>query len=342
MTGQENSKKWDVFVYGDVNIDLVIPGVDRFPLPGQEEEVAVMETLVGGGAALFALGIGKLGLRPAFQGMVGDDCYGRMIREEFAARQVDTSLLSVSRTQKTGISISFTNQRDRSFLTMRGTNDSLDLSNVSMEAARQARHIHVTGYAGSANHDAYLSLLQRVKRETDATVSFDLGWDDSGEWKREIDQLFPYIDVLFMNETEAVHYARADTALEAGRIFARDCPVVAIKLGAKGALGFAEGKVCRREPFRVRAVDTTGAGDSFNAGFVYGYLTGKDLSECLSCGNACGALSVTALGGNTAFPDRAGLEAFLADQGKMEDPPERRNGGPTRLKGKTEDPPERG
>ena len=65
-----NAKKWDVYVYGDVNIDIVIPGVEKFPEPGQEDEVSVMETFVGGGAALFTLGVGKLGLHPVFQGAV--------------------------------------------------------------------------------------------------------------------------------------------------------------------------------------------------------------------------------------------------------------------------------
>ena len=109
-------KKWDVYVYGDVNIDLVVPGVSSLPKPGQEDEVPVMDTYVGGGAALFALGIGKLGLHPVFQGEVGDDCYGELIRKEFAAKNIDDSLLGTSRTEKTGISISFTNEKDRSFL----------------------------------------------------------------------------------------------------------------------------------------------------------------------------------------------------------------------------------
>lgn len=196
-------KKWDVYVYGDVNIDLVVPGVSSLPKPGQEDEVPVMDTYVGGGAALFALGIGKLGLHPVFQGEVGDDCYGELIRKEFAAKNIDDSLLGTSRTEKTGISISFTNEKDRSFLTYRGTNAGISIDKVDIEGVKNASHIHMTGYEGSKNHAAYLSLLKRVKAETEATVSFDLGWDPTGEWNPQIKELFPYIDVLFMNETEA-------------------------------------------------------------------------------------------------------------------------------------------
>ena len=131
-------KKWDVYVYGDVNIDLVVPGVSSLPKPGQEDEVPVMDTYVGGGAALFALGIGKLGLHPVFQGEVGDDCYGELIRKEFAAKNIDDSLLGTSRTEKTGISISFTNEKDRSFLTYRGTNAGISIDKVDIEGVKNA------------------------------------------------------------------------------------------------------------------------------------------------------------------------------------------------------------
>lgn len=94
----------------------------------------------------------------------------------------------------------------------------------------------MTGYEGSKNHAAYLSLLKRVKAETEATVSFDLGWDPTGEWNPQIKELFPYIDVLFMNETEAIHYGRTKTAQEAAREFAKDCDRVVIKLGSSGSL----------------------------------------------------------------------------------------------------------
>lgn len=96
-----------------------------------------MDTYVGGGAALFALGIGKLGLHPVFQGEVGDDCYGELIRKEFAAKNIDDSLLETSRTEKTGISISFTNEKDRSFLTYRGTNAGISIDKVDIEGVKK-------------------------------------------------------------------------------------------------------------------------------------------------------------------------------------------------------------
>lgn len=306
--------KWDAFIYGDVNVDIVIPGVENFPLPGQEDVVNIMNTYVGGGAALFTLGLGKLGLNPVFQGTVGDDCYGRFIIDEFTKMNVDSSLLKISNKNKTGISISFTNEKDRSFLTYRGTNDEINLDYVALDNVNNSRHIHLTGYLGTKNHNQYLSLLKKIKKLKDTTVSFDVGWDDSGEWYEGIYQLFPYIDVLFMNETEAIHYGRKATALEAITDFSKYCSIVVAKLGKSGSIAIMDGNVYESKPYQVTAVDTTGAGDSFNAGFIYGFLKGKTITDSLKCGNGCGALSVTAFGGNTGFPKEEELMKFIEEQ----------------------------
>lgn len=309
-----SNKKWDVYVYGDVNIDLVIPGVDKFPLPGQEDVVDIMDTFVGGGAAVFTLGIGKLGLKSAFQGSVGNDCYGDFIKKEFTKREIDQSLLTTSQNNKTGISISFTNENDRSFLTYRGTNSEIDLSKIDLEGVKASRHIHLTGYMGRDNHQQYLDLVKKVKENGDTTISFDVGWDDSGQWYKGIYDLFPYIDVLFMNETEAIHYSGKETAQEAIADFGKTCSLVAAKLGSKGSIALKDGERYEAESYKVKAVDTTGAGDSFNAGFVYGFLKGKSVEDCLKYGNACGAFSVTALGGNTGFPLEAELNQFIIEE----------------------------
>jgi sugar/nucleoside kinase (ribokinase family) len=310
----KNGKKWDVFIFGDVNIDIVIPGVEHFPLPGQEDEVEIMDTYVGGGAALFTLGLGKLGLFPVFQGIIGDDCYGRFILDEFYQKNVDQSLLKISDKNKTGISLSFTNKKDRSFLTYRGTNAELDVEAIQFERVKQARHIHITSYLGRRNHHQHLELLKKVKEQEDITVSLDVGWDDTGEWFPGIYELFPYIDVLFMNEVEAVNYSRKPSAMEAIGDFSKYGSLVVAKLGKRGSIAVSGDEIYEGKPYSVAAVDTTGAGDAFNAGFIYGYLRGRSIEECLRYGNGCGALSVTAYGGNTAFPTEEELLGFIQEK----------------------------
>lgn len=304
-------KLWDVYIYGDINIDLVLPRVATIPPQGEEWDVEKMDTFIGGGAALFLLGIGKLSLKGIFDGSVGDDLYGHWIISQLEAYGIDTRLLKVHQSLKTGISISFTDQKNRSFLTYRGTNGDIDLSKMNFDAARQAKLVHITGYHGRQNHQTYLKTLQALKKETDTKISFDLGWDESGEWYEGIVELLPYIDVLFMNEEEALHYSRKQNPKEAAAYFGRLAKVVALKLGKAGSLAYENGQYFEAKGFEVEAVDTTGAGDSFNAGFIYGIIKTKDISQSLRIANACGALSVTAYGGNTHFPTEDALHRFL-------------------------------
>ncbi|MBR0464407.1 MAG: carbohydrate kinase family protein [Clostridia bacterium] len=308
------NKIWDVYVYGDVNIDLVVPGVEALPEPGTEVDVGQMETFVGGGAALFTLGLAKLGVRTAFQGSVGRDMYGSYIRSLFRSLNIDDGLLQDSAEKKTGISISFTNEKDRCFLTYRGTNEGLSLSRMDLTQLVKARHVHITGYEGATNHDEYLNVIRRIHEIGDVSVSFDVGWDMTGAWYKGIFDLLPFIDVLFMNETECLHYTRCDDVLTGARLLDQYAKMAVIKLGSKGSLAVRDGQVFRAGSYRVQAVDTTGAGDSFNAGFIYAYLNGYPIDVSLRCANACGALSVTALGGNTAFPRLDELNAFMNEQ----------------------------
>ncbi len=306
-------KKWDVYVYGDVNIDLVVPGVESLPEPGSEVDVPIMETFVGGGAALFTLGLAKLGLTPVFQGSIGKDMYGEYIRGLFRELGVDDSLLLDSDTKKTGISISFTTEKDRCFLTYRGTNEGISLKYMDLEQLRGAKHVHVTGYEGATNHAEYLDVLTKIREMGDVTVSFDVGWDMTGVWYEGIFDLLPMIDVLFMNETECLHYTRCDDVETGARRLAEKAGMAVIKMGKTGAMAIRNGEKFFAPAYTVKAVDTTGAGDSFNAGFIYGFLRGLPMEECLKCGNGCGSLSVTKLGGNTGFPFRAELEQWIRD-----------------------------
>ena len=301
------TKKWDVYVYGDVNIDLVVPGVESLPAPGTEVDTPVMETFVGGGAALFALGVAKLGLKPVFQGSVGRDMYGAYIRNLFRELGADDSLLADSDTKKTGISISFTNEKDRCFLTYRGTNEGLSLRHMDLEQVKFARHVHVTGYEGTSNHGEYLDMLTRIKALGDVTVSFDVGWDMTGAWYEGI------FDLLPMNETECCHYPRLSDPEEGARRLAEGAGMAVIKLGKRGAMAVKDGVLTCAPAYPVTVVDTTGAGDSFNAGFVSAFLRRLPVEDCLKYGNGCGALSVTKLGGNTGFPFREELEKWIRD-----------------------------
>jgi len=302
--------KFDAVVIGDANIDLIVAGAGEIPPPGSEIFIDQMRMHVGGGGALFAISLAKLGLRVAFNGILGGDGFGRYVRDQFAEYGIDTSMIRTSQTRNTGISIAFHPETDRSFITYAGSNLDLDVERIDLEPIAQGRHVHVTGYKGSRNHDSFMAMAKALK-ERGLTLSCDVGWDDTGEWFAGVFDLMRLFDVFFMNETEAFHYTGFGSIEESlARMPA--CPGhIVIKRGPEGAVALKNGSQIHASAYPVEAVDTTGAGDSFNAGYIYGYLSGMDAGTCLRYGNACGALSVGAYGGSTGSPDRESLMEFV-------------------------------
>lgn len=304
---------FDTVVIGDANIDLVVAGGSYDLQPGQEVLVDNIEMHVGGGAALFAISLAKLGVRVAFNGVLGDDSHGQYIRGRFAEYGIDTRMVETSKVHSTGISIAFNPGVDRSFITYWGSNMELQFDTLSVEQMAQGRHVHLTGYKGKRNHDSYLSLVKKLK-EVGVTLSCDVGWDDSGEWDKGVFEIMKYIDVFLMNETECFHYTGLENVEDSLRYMSEFCSHVVIKLGKNGAVSIKDGSIVRLPGYSVEAVDTTGAGDSFNAGYLFGFLSGKDVETSLRYGNACGALSVSAFGGSTNTPTLAELEEFIHRQ----------------------------
>ncbi|WP_373230712.1 carbohydrate kinase family protein [Cohnella sp.] len=302
-------KNYDVIVIGDANIDLVVAGCNELPAPGQEVLVQNMTIHVGGGAALFSLALAKLGLKIAFNGVLGEDGFGQFVRDQFSRYGIDTSYIRKSR-RNTGISIAINPENDRSFITYTGSNAELSLQQLDMNSVALGRHVHLTGYRGSQNHSEYLETVKKLKA-LGVTTSIDVGWDDTGEWYQGIFDLMNEVDVFFMNEAEARHYTGCSTAGESIRFLAKYCSHIVLKLGSEGAVVAVDGRQAYRSGFSVQVVDTTGAGDSFNAGYIYGYLAGKQPEECLIYGNACGALSVSEYGGSTGTTNIQLLEKFI-------------------------------
>jgi sugar/nucleoside kinase (ribokinase family) len=301
---------FDAVVIGDANIDLVVVGSGQVPESGQEVFVDNMMIHLGGGAALFSVSLAKLGLQVAFNGVLGDDANGHFIRNRFAEYGIDTRMIQTSQIHSTGISIAFNPETDRSFITYAGSNMELQVDKLDLNQISQGKHVHITGYKGRRNHEQYVQLARSLK-EKGITLSCDVGWDDSGEWDNSIFDFMRYFDVFLMNETEALHYTGLENKEESLRYMSKYCNHVVVKLGASGAIAMKDGLLTRSTAYKVKAVDTTGAGDSFNAGYLYGFLSGKDAATSLRYGNACGALSVGAYGGSTSAPDLEQLNVFI-------------------------------
>jgi len=306
-------KPYDAIVIGDANIDLVVAGCEEIPGPGQEVFVPSMTLHVGGGAALFSLALAKLGLKVAFNGILGEDGFGQFVRDQFVHYGIDTRFIRSSTRNNTGISIAINPEKDRSFITYAGTNSELSLGELDMNSVVLARHVHLTGYRGRHNHAEYVEMARKIKL-LGLTTSLDVGWDDTGEWYAGIFELMKEVDVFFMNEVEAENYTGRSSTKECLKELSEHSRHIVLKLGSRGAVAAVDGAATYRSGFTVPVKDTTGAGDSFNAGYIFGFLSGADPEQCLLYANACGAMSVSQYGGNTGTPDREALERFVADK----------------------------
>jgi sugar/nucleoside kinase (ribokinase family) len=300
-------------VLGDANPDLVLRG-DVEPAFGQAERLVDDALLtVGGSGAIMACGAARLGLRVAICGVVGDDAFGRFMREQLTARSVDTVGLHVRDDRPTGVTVVLSRGQDRAILTYPGTIGALEPSMMDPLLLRDTRHLHVSSFFLQDALVPGLPSLFDLAREAGATTSVDPNWDPAERWDGGLFDVLARTDVFLPNAEEAMRIAGVDDVAEAARRLAEMTGTVVVKAGGEGALALhADAEPVFAPARRVDVVDTTGAGDSFDAGFLAASLEGRPLPEALAFASACGALSTRASGGVDAQPTRDEVDAFLA------------------------------
>ena len=306
---------FDLLVLGDVNPDVVLSGGDIVPAFGQAEHlVEAAELTLGGSGAILAAGASRLGMRVAIAGVVGDDVYGRFVRSILEERGVDTGALVVDPTVRTGVSVVLSGDRDRAILTHLGAIASLRVSDVGAELLASARHVHVSSFFLQRSLAPGVGRLFAELRAGGTTTSVDPNWDPSEQWDGGLLDALEATDVFLPNDMEARRVAHTSDLDEAVVSLAQRARVVVVKTGADGAMAGTRTQTCRVPGRVVHVEDTTGAGDSFDAGFLVGWLGGRSLEDAVRLANACGAISTTALGGITAQPTLGEADAFLAQE----------------------------
>lgn len=294
--------RFDLLVLGDANPDLIVRG-DVTPEFGQAEKLVDQASLViGGSGAIAACGAARLGLRVAFAGVVGEDVFGRFMLDALAERGVDTSGVLVDPSRPTGLSVVLSKGEDRATLTSLGTIADLRGGIVDPALLRSARHVHVSSYFLQGKLGPDLSELFREAHEAGASTSIDPNWDPAEEWNGGLLSLLSGTDCFLPNSVEARAITGVDDIDVAALTLAERGSVVAVKFGQGGGLALWGDEVVRSESIPADVVDTTGAGDSFDAGFLAGRLAGLPLSRCLQLAVACGSLSTRAAGGTAAQP----------------------------------------
>jgi sugar/nucleoside kinase (ribokinase family) len=304
MPEQSSERRYDVITFGDTCVDLIVTGDDVTPRFGQVEKL-VDDYMVemGGSCCIFACQAAKLGLRVGILGRVGDDDFGHLVIRRLDECGVDTGHMIVDPSLKTGLGIALCQGDDRAILTYMGSLCALGPDDVSDEFLASARHLHHGSFFLHTHLLGHMPDIFRRARTLGLTTSLDTNWDPDERWNSTLADLFPLTDIFMPNDQEALHISRCSNLEDAvAWLRARGVPLVTIKRGADGARVYGEAEVheCRVTP--ATGGDSVGAGDSFDAGFLAGWLRGLPMQECLDIACICGRSVASAIGGLLGQP----------------------------------------
>jgi ribokinase len=300
-----------VLVVGDANVDLVLTG-DVVPRFGQVEQLlGGAELVLGGSASIVAVGLARLGVPTWLVAVTGDDDFGRFTRGTLAHAGVNVDAMRVDPVVPTGISVILSAPSDRSILTLPGTIPLLSANDVRTAVEMSgARWVHFASPFLMPEFTAGLPALLSELKAQGIRISLDTNWDPSERWAG-LDLILQHVDVLLPNRTELEAIAGVlangqmpDTEEPAASVIARTGARTVVKDGAEGgwSLG-ADGAIVRAPGLRVAVVDTTGAGDSFDSGYLASIAYEIDgEAERLRWATVAGSLSTRAAGGTGAQP----------------------------------------
>lgn len=304
-------KTYNLLVAGEINPDLILSG-DVKPEFGQAEKLVDKASFtIGSSSVIFACGAARLGLKVAFVGVCGDDTFGHFMIREMEKRRIDVNNVIIKQGGTTGFSVILNRGADRAILTYPGLIPALQADDIPDDLLQRSRHLHLASYFLQTNLKPGLPALFRKARKSGLTTSLDTNFDPSETWAG-FDELLSETNVLLPNEKEALSLSKEkdlDSAL--GTLGSR-VDVLAVKLGAAGAVGLQEGKTSRCASIPVQVVDTVGAGDSFDAGFLYGYINGWEIEKSLKLACVCGALSTQKAGGTEGQPTLAEAMEYVS------------------------------
>ncbi len=307
------SKK--VLVIGELNVDLIVSGLPSLPALGQELTCAGFSRALGSSSAIFSRALAGLGAQVDFMGKVGDDDNGHFMLAQLQEIGIGIQGVIIDPAVQTGVTISLTYPDEKAQVTYLGSIADYRLADVNLDVLGDYVHLHMASmYLQIGLQSAFPELLRRAK-ELGLTTSLDPGWDPKEQWNSVLLEALPVLDILFVNEHEVKAIAKSESVSRASTTLAQQVDLVVAKLGPGGALMADQEGVLSSPAFPVEVVDTTGAGDSFNAGFIYKYVVeGGSQSEALRFANACGAIAATRVGGASLVPSAAEVETFLTQQ----------------------------
>lgn len=314
-----------ILVVGELNPDLILSGYRSFPRLGQEVLVDDWTLTLGSASAIAAVGLARLGNPVRFAGLTGCDPWADFCSQALETAGVDVSHLKRDPAVKTGLTVSITSASDRALVTCLGAIASFRAEDVPGAALEGCGHLHISSYFLQTGLRPGCRNLLAQAHACGLTTSLDPGFDPSEQWDDGLRETLREVDVFFPNEVELRGLGGAEDPVECIRRLENGRTLVVAKLGAAGCLALEHGRPLHVPAFPVEPVDTTGAGDSFNAGFLHAWLRAQPLIEALRFAAACGALSTRAMGGAGRQASAAEAEALVCGSGPARRVPQEAN-----------------
>lgn len=295
--------QFDVTIAGELNLDVVLYGLPSELPPERELLAHDMMITLGGSSAIVAHNLAALGNRVGFISRIGKDPMGQIALDRVTAAGVDVTRVRRSEDGTgSGMSVILHHGTWRNILTFLGTMSQLSFEDLDLEYLSSARHFHFSSFFLHTSLRPRTAELFKKLKAAGLSISMDTNDDPDDQWQG-LEELLPYVDVLLPNEREALKISGERELERAMARLAKIVPLVVIKMGPEGAIARRGNEHFKGAPVKVNAIDTVGAGDSFDAGFLSHYIRGADIESCLAHGNLAGALSTTKPGGTEAFRD---------------------------------------
>lgn len=312
---KSEQRKFDVLVAGELNMDLILAGMDNFPQRRKEIFAPEMTLTLGSSTAIFASNLSVLGTSVCFIGKIGKDQFGEQVINTLSEKGVDTGQIIHSDTLKTGLTVALSYENERAMVTYPGAMLELKEEDITDNLLQSCSHLHVSSiFMQPVLKKGIVQLFQRAKKANMST-SLDTQWDPAEKWDCDWKNLLPLVDVFMPNLEELKNITKQKGPESCINKIKDWANIIVIKDGENGSIVWDKIKLSKQSALLNKKVkDTIGAGDSFNAGFIHKFIQGKPLIDCMELGTICGAVNTTAYGGTTAFGTKEDIQKIALTQ----------------------------
>ncbi len=302
------TRKPQVVGFGALNMDL-LHQVDSIAGADEETFIKNVTTSCGGSAANTIIGLSKLGLKTGYIGKIATDSPGKLLKNNLLKENVDTTHLLISPDGRSGQVMGFIDSKgQRALYVDPGVNDDIRISDIDLEYVNQSQVLHLTSFVGDS-FKTQLKLLEEM--EDDVILSFDPGRIYVEKGLKTLEKIIERTDILLINEIELQILMGSSSYQESAlELQEMGLNIVVVKRGAEGVYATSPEDEVDLPPFPVECRDSTGAGDAFNAGFLYAHLNHFSLKESCRSGNLIASKCIQSEGATSGLPDNSIFENF--------------------------------